>query len=332
VNDPALAALMLPLQEGALDRRAQTLFLRARWHPALSTFSAGTLTCSQSLLPAADLLAQAELLRPIEPEQRFETVLGLPPRQREESRALLAQAVNRVAPGGTVVMSALNDEGARSMQSDLEQLCGEVHTRSKFHCRVVQAQVNHVNTALLAEWLELDAPRQILDGMLWSRPGVFAWDHIDRGSALLLQCLPRDLRGHGADLGAGIGVLARAALEQNPGITKLDLIEAEQRALDMAARNLQHEPRAELIWADVTRGLQRRYDFILTNPPFHLGRADLPGLGTRFIEVAADALQPGGILYLVANRHLPYEATLGAFCSREVLIETGGFKVIKAQK
>lgn len=332
MNDPALAALMLPLQDGSLDRRAQTLFLRARWHPALNGFAAGTLSCSQSLLPAAEALAQAGLLLPVAANQRFENVLALPPRQREESRALVAQAVERVMPGGTVVLSALNDEGARSMQGDLELLCGEVHSRSKFHCRVVQAQVDRIDRGLLADWLKLDAPRHILNGTFWSRPGVFAWDHIDRGSALLLQHLPHDLAGHGADLGAGIGVLARAALAQNTAITALDLIEAEQRALDLAQRNLQSDARARFIWADVTRGLQERYDFILSNPPFHLGRADAPGLGSRFIEVAADALHPKGMLYLVANRHLPYETTLQAFRSREVLVETGGFKVIKAQK
>ena len=39
-------------------------------------------------------------------------------------------------------------------------------------------------------------------------------------------------------------------------------------------------------------------------------RADRPDVGRRFIAVAAESLKPGGRLYLVANRHLPYEACL----------------------
>ena len=82
-------------------------------------------------------------------------------------------------------------------------------------------------------------------------------------------------------------------------------------------------------------GLARSdYDFIVSNPPFHAhDRGDRPQLGQRFIEVAAQSLRHGGRLLLVANRHLPYEATLAqAFASHRVLAEGGGFKVIEGVK
>jgi 16S rRNA (guanine1207-N2)-methyltransferase len=40
---------------------------------------------------------------------------------------------------------------------------------------------------------------------------VFSWDRIDPGTALLMQHLPA-LSGRGADIGCGIGILARAVL------------------------------------------------------------------------------------------------------------------------
>ncbi|WWR48298.1 methyltransferase [Roseovarius sp. S88] len=46
-------------------------------------------------------------------------------------------------------------------------------------------------------------------------------------------------------------------------------------------------------------------------PPFHTGRASDPDLGRAFIRAAAEALKPKGQLWMVANRHLPYEAELG---------------------
>jgi len=46
------------------------------------------------------------------------------------------------------------------------------------------------------------------------------------------------------------------------------------------------------------------------NPPFHAGRAADPALGRAFIAAAARMLAPSGQLWMVANRHLPYEATL----------------------
>ncbi len=84
-------------------------------------------------------------------------------------------------------------------------------------------------------------------------------------------------------------------------------------------------------WHDVTRGLPQRYDAIVSNPPFHQGRADLPELGRAFIASAADALLPDGRLLIVANRHLPYEATLDArFAEVRTLTMQEGFKVIEA--
>jgi len=85
-------------------------------------------------------------------------------------------------------------------------------------------------------------------------------------------------------------------------------------------------------WHDVTRGLPRRYDAIVSNPPFHQGRADLPELGRAFIDAAANALLPHGRLWLVANRHLPYEATLAArFNEVRTVVTQDGFKVIEAR-
>ena len=86
-------------------------------------------------------------------------------------------------------------------------------------------------------------------------------------------------------------------------------------------------------WLDVSTGLPGHYDFIVTNPPFHQGRADFPELGRSFIAAAAHALVPGGRLWLVANRHLPYEAELASGFAKVRVVETrDGFKVIEAVK
>ena len=87
-------------------------------------------------------------------------------------------------------------------------------------------------------------------------------------------------------------------------------------------------------WHDVTAGLPARYDVIVANPPFHAqGRADRPDIGRAFIAAAADALDPCGRLWLVANRHLPYEAVLDArFAEVRTVAQAQGFKVIAATR
>jgi 16S rRNA (guanine1207-N2)-methyltransferase len=87
-------------------------------------------------------------------------------------------------------------------------------------------------------------------------------------------------------------------------------------------------------WHDVTTGLPKQYDTIVCNPPFHVhGRSDRPDIGRRFIAVAAQSLNPQGRLWLVANRHLPYESELTSnFASVRVVAQEHGFKVIEARR
>ncbi|MDQ3040135.1 MAG: class I SAM-dependent methyltransferase, partial [Pseudomonadota bacterium] len=87
-------------------------------------------------------------------------------------------------------------------------------------------------------------------------------------------------------------------------------------------------------WQDVAAGVSERFDAIVCNPPFHaLGRGDRPDIGRAFIDAAAQALNPGGRLWLVANRHLPYEDALASgFAQVRTVAQAGGFKIIEATK
>jgi len=298
------------------------------------------LVCEQSFKPFADALSSAGFALAEENRESFPLVLLLPPRQREESRALLARALLRATVNGTVVASMPNNEGARSGEADLQRLAGSVHSLSKNKCRVfwTTATPGAMDAVLIEQWAALDAPRLIAEGRFLSRPGLFAWDRIDAASALLARCLPTQLSGHGADLGAGFGALSAEVLRRCPGVTALDLYEAEARALDLARTNLQREtlrPTLNFFWHDVTTGLGQppRYHFIVSNPPFHQGRADQPEIGRAFIQAAAAALLPGGQLWLVANRHLPYEEVLKKnFRKVRTVTEEHSFKVIEAIK
>lgn len=339
-GDPALETLFLPFTEGRLawpSPSETTMFLRARDGWPLRQQPLPGLICEQTFKPEADALAQAGFAVNVTGAQKtHDLVLILPPRQRDESRALLARAVAMIKPGGRVVVSQSNDEGARSTEGDLARLTGGVESMSKNKCRVFwTASLARLDASLLADWQQLDAVRPIADGRFVSRPGIFAWDRIDVASALLAQHLPASLSGRAADLGAGFGYLSAELLTRCPGITTLDVYEAEKRALELARVNLQQfEARAALIyrWHDVSSGLAAEYDVIVTNPPFHAQRAiDRPDIGKRFIAVAAESLRPGGSLWLVANRHLPYEAVLSdSFDSVRTVVQQHGYKIIAA--
>lgn len=339
--DPALDALFIPFQTGVLPWPSeQVLFLRARYGRPLQDISFKNILCEQSFKPEADPLTAAGFkLSNSSIDERYPLILVLLPRQRDEARALLAQAVTRIQQNGRIIACASNSEGARSGEADLEKLLGPITTLSKHKCRVFwnDPLTTYINQPLVDQWLSLDSPRSIENGRFMSRPGLFAWDRIDRASRLLINHLPNTLKGHAADLGSGFGYLSVELLRRCPNISALDLYEAEKRALNLAEHNLsEYHSRLPLQfhWHDVTQGLVRRYQIIITNPPFHTqSRTDRPDIGRRFISIAAEALLPEGQLWLVANRHLPYEEVLtDNFAEVRTVAQEDGFKIIAATK
>jgi 16S rRNA (guanine1207-N2)-methyltransferase len=338
--DAALRTLLMPFAGGAMPplADARVLFANARALPALPA-AAKRWRLQQHFKPFADALAAAGLDASIElPEGEVDVALVLLPRQKQQARALLARCWQRLGPGGVLAAAAGNDCGGRSLPKELGVLAAApVESLSKHHCRAAWVRRGAADAGgLSAEWADADAPAPIEGGRFLSRPGVFAWDRTDAASRLLAAHLPADLSGRGADLGCGYGYLAAEALARAPAIAALDLYEADARALELARANLGGVRAAALDfrWHDVATGLPRGdYDFIVSNPPFHAGRADQPALGRAFIAAAAAALRPGGRLFLVANRHLPYEAELSArFAPVRVLVQEAGFKVFEAMR
>lgn len=336
--DAVLDALLLPLAAGHLVWPAgPVLFLRARSGAALQRCAPPGLICEQSSRGEADALRAAGFTLVTDARGPFALILLLPPRQRTEARALMARAAGLLAPGGRLLVSVSNSDGARASEADLTRLSGSVQSLSKHKCRVFWSAPfgDGFDATLATQWLALDAVQRIDEGRFVSRPGLFAWDRIDPASQLLAQHLPSSLAGRAADLGCGFGYLSAQLLQRCPGITALDAYDAEQRALDLAQINLQAyvaQVALEYHWHDVTTGLPRSYDVIVTNPPFHSHHsAQRPDLGRRFVEAAAAALSPGGSLWLVANRQLPYERMLDeSFGTTRIVTQQHGYKIIEA--
>jgi 16S rRNA (guanine1207-N2)-methyltransferase len=259
-----------------------------------------------------------------------EAVVLAPPGTLERAY-VLAQALRVLQPGGRLTALAPKDRGGSRLRSTLEAFGCAVQEDARRHhriCRCARPQV----PAGLAGAITAGGLQQAPAIGLWSQPGVFSWDRLDPGSALLAQHLPL-LEGRGADLGCGVGVLALKALE-SPAVANLLLVDLDRRAVDGARRNVA-DPRASFAWSDVRRAddLPEGLDFVVMNPPFHQGGDENRDLGAGFIAAAARALRRGGRCWLVANRHLPYEAPLGAaFAQVRAVAEGGGFKVYEARK
>lgn len=276
------------------------------------------------------LIPGSAALEALEPGSLSEAVVLAPP-GTVERRAVVAQVLRALAEGGRLTVAAPKEKGGSRLKKELAAFGCEIAEDARRHHRICVTRRPAAPVGLEAAIAE-GAPRLHAGLGLWTWPGVFSWDRIDPGSEALVGELP-PLSGKGADLGAGIGFLARAALT-SPLVKSLTLVDIDRRAVEASKRNVVDE-RAEFRWADVRScGIEPgSLDFVVMNPPFHDGGSEDRLLGQTFIRQAAAMLRKGGTLWLVANRHLPYEAVLDeAFKTWAPHGDTGAYKVIEARK
>ena len=318
----------------ALPVPPRTLMIGAQAHPGLCSWP--DLTGWTPHKSHADVWDRAGLTRTDAiPDGTWPTVLVLPGKSRDETLAWFAMARQHLAPGGTLAAAMPNTAGASRFEKEFSQATGGVTSIQKHKCRAFFSTEDGTwNETLFAAWAELGKPTKLADAEFLTQAGIFSSDHIDPGSLLLAAQLPAHLHGTLADLGAGWGFLTDAVLRKCPGITRADLYEQDQRALDCARANLSaHTTETRLLWHDVTTGLLDTYDVIVMNPPFHTGQATDIGLGRTFLTRAAASLRRGGRLLLVANRQLPYESILDSLqLSWRKTAEDRVYKILIADK
>jgi len=318
----ALETLMLVFSgdEGLEIPVEGTLFVGAIPHEMLRAWPG--LIGWQPLKPLADAWDAAGLERLDElPDGRWPLVLVLPGKSRDETLAWFALARDRLAPGGRMVVAMPNTAGAGRFEKELAKATGKISSIQKHKCRAFHGvDDGNWNEEIFDSWLSMAERRWIPETSYITQAGIFSSDHVDPGSLLLANHLPPHLHGSVADLGAGWGYLTDMLLQRCRKVGRVDLFEADRRALECAKLNLAHrqsktcdseeESLLHFHWHDVTTGLPSQYDAIVTNPPFHSGQATDVDLGRAFLKTAISSLKRGGKLFLVANRQLPYEAVL----------------------
>jgi 16S rRNA (guanine1207-N2)-methyltransferase len=253
--------------------------------------------------------------------EKAATAIVFLPRSKISARDMLAQAAQLA---DVIVVDGQKTDGIDSILKEVKKRAAILGNYSKAHGRLFWFE-----TTDLGDWRQ---GMSEIDGGFVTAPGVFSADGVDPASKLLADTLPAKLKGRVADFGAGWGYLTSRLID-NDAFTAFDLIEADAVALDCARKNVPSD-KVTFHWADATDfTLPERADVIVMNPPFHTDRKADPELGRRFIASAKRNLRLSGQLFLVANRHLPYEQILtDLFAVVHEGAGTGQFKTFVASK
>ena len=343
MKDNISSLLFYPFEKGQielLDFAAKTLFWNLQYVSNSRDFS--NLDVRHYFKPDAQIWEEYgfRMQHQLDETDKYQNVFCTLPQQKDATRYMIAQSLQHLLPAGLLVCVAANDAGGKQIESWFKECGLTPYSLSKSKCRIVWAYNENSDIAQIEVYDKNGALRQI-EKQTYSfttQPGIFGWDKIDKGSALLIEKIENSLSGVGADFGCGYGYLSSELLKGHPDISKLYALEADYNALNCAKENLRHvSGDTDIIyqWADLTvidKAISN-LDWIVMNPPFHAGKNTRNDIGLSFIENAHASLRNKGWLYMVANIHLPYEKSLRRlFASCDTICEENGFKVLICQK
>lgn len=332
-----LKTLFHPFACGAVEmprRDDRVLFLGAPGMFRTPDGFPADMLCVQGFRP--DFLALQRAGRSVSPVAEgngYGVALVLAGRHRGLNEMRIAEAVERTAPDGLVVVAGAKEDGIAAIAKRVSELLPVEDRLPKYHGTAFWLRRPESVEEAVAALREGNGLLPV-EGRFVAAPGMFSHAAIDAGSRLLVAGLPADLKGIVADFCAGWGYLSAEVASRCSAVTRIDLYEADHDSLEAAKANLAGFAGARFFWQDLaSEPVSERYDAIVMNPPFHRSRAAEPGMGRDMIKVSAAALRKGGRLFMVANRELPYEATLdGLFSQWRETARDGGFKTFVATR
>lgn len=278
------------------------------------------------------------------PEQAgaFDCITIEIPHSRQLMRHWLVEAYALLRSGGELYLAGPNDQGIQSAIEDAAQLfAGATLVRYKSRNRVARAVKQPGELPAWAQepgiapgtWYELELELAGQQCRLCSLPGVFAYDRLDEGTALLLSVLRVPQGARVLDIGCGYGAIGIAAALS--GAAYVDLLDTNLLAVAAAQENIRRYGLAATAFpSDALAAVQgRAYDLIVTNPPFHAGKQIAYDMAEAFIADSARLLQRNGRLVLVANRFIRYDRQLAdQYGSVEVLAQNSSYHVLVASE
>lgn len=300
-----------------------------------------TLAASHGSADTPHAVHHAVLVNPLVEAESAAVVTIRIPTDKLGVQLAIAEAFRALSVGGVCLLAGANDEGAKPAARLLEQVFGHAtieaqHSGARLLAATKRASRPNEAGIFDTPWLDAEhfheVPVELAETsfVVSTRPGVFSWEHLDDATGILADLMRIEDGESVLDLGCGAGVLGVAASRWSPN-GRVIMLDADADAVRCAARTAAEagSHNVSVRASDVASAADERVEVVVSNPPFHLGKGTELAIPRAFIEQAYARLVPGGRLYLVANRTLPYEKLI-AECFGEVRTAHDGrrFKVI----
>jgi 16S rRNA (guanine1207-N2)-methyltransferase len=237
--------------------------------------------------------------------------------EAELTRELMQQAHERLGMGGRLYVSSDNPQDTwllEQMQALFKKVTRMPQSRGIVYSGMKTERLRRIRE-FSATFAFRDGDRLIRAS---SRPGVFSHRKLDLGARALLEATANGVTlkpgDRILDLGCGSGAVGLALAMRVPGV-HVHGVDSNPRALqcllrgaelnglevrDLPARRLSHATQSSVsVQLDANGHITQpgSFDLVVANPPYYSDWA----IAAIFVEAAARALRPGGMLYLVTK-------------------------------
>lgn len=235
----------------------------------------------------------------------------------------IGELAERLGQGGSVYLIERHRKRAKNARKMMEQLFVEVDLINAADGVLIKGTgsrpYDHKPDLIQVDVLD-DTIGRTYSLQTW--PGLFSGDHLDQGTALLIDHLPSIIPDTRLlDVGCGYGPISVVAAGRGAHVAYLDVDATALRMTgqNLAAHGLTGDP---LLCADLSELERDTYDYVVSNPPTHAGSDVL-----RFLfDGMRRAVRSRGHVTIVVRRHLAYEKWIGR---HEVVADDGKYKLLR---
>lgn len=272
------------------------------------------------------------------PEQQFSRIIYRISKEKALVNYLCNQASHLLNHSGELILSAYKQEGIKSYATNLKKIVKAKGQLDK-NGNVYIGHFSKLNPEYKLDNKRYASIQKVINtrleqGYYYSKPGVFGWDKVDKGTEILLETAETLFKGEALkqktllDLGCGYGwIFLNMDKYQLASIVATD-----NNAAAMLCANKNAEQMATpttIIASDCANSIDQKFDFILCNPPFHQGFKHSQLLTKKFIEACKYKLATTGKALFVLNEFVAISDNVKqAKLKESLLTKKAGFKVI----
>lgn len=246
------------------------------------------------------------------------------------------EAIRHLSPDGMLYVIGGKQDGIKSIAKNTAQTYGQKNNTKKlgstYLATFTRPEPLGDEQLLPSNDYGQLRPVQHKNLTFQSKPGVFGWEKVDRGSELLTTVLPTIQRymksvSSVLDLGCGWGYLMLATKSWD--VETRCATDNNIAAIDAAQKNFtEYGLTVDCIADDCASGIRGRFDLILCNPPFHQGFAVSDTLTEKFLAAASRLSRRSTRAIFVVNQFVPLEKNAGKYFSQcRLLLAEDGFCV-----